>query len=276
MDTRFWGPSGWRLLHLITFTYTPSDRSAVEKVFTTLPFVLPCKFCRNSLTEYMEEDPLKPALESRISLSRWLWRIHNKVNDKLCKQGLLSEHNPSFDTVKKVYQERVDAGCIKTEFEGWEFLFSIAENHPFSPSSKNSLPMEGCPEAHSKSLCVEEKNKWNILTPEERFEFYEEFWKNIGKALPFQEWIDAWKSAEMRLNTIDNRRSLIKELWRIRCIMEKNLELVNRDKFQSLCKRIRAHRSGCGKKPRARTCRKGSSEKQKEKKNKTVKVTKLS
>jgi hypothetical protein len=202
----------------------------------------------------MEEDPLKPALESRVSLSRWLWRIHNKVNDKLCKQGLLSEPNPPFDTVKKVYQERVEAGCIKTEFEGWEFLFSIAENHPFSRSSKHSLPIEGCPKGGN--LCVEEKNKWNILTPEERFEFYEEFWKNIGNALPFQEWIDAWKSAEMRLNTIGSRRSLIKELWRIRCVMEKNLELVNRDKFQSLCKRIRAHRSGCGKKPRARTCRK--------------------
>jgi len=260
MDTRFWGPSGWRLLHLITFTYEPSSESSKKmgKFFETLPYVLPCKFCRCSLTEYMEEDPVKDALDSRKSLSRWLWRIHNKVNDKLRGQGLFTEKNPNFDSVKKVYEERVEAGCIKTEFEGWDFLFSIAENHPFSPSSKNSLPMEGCPfvDQTVDKLCLKEKNRWNILKPQERFEQYREFWKTIGHVLPFQEWIDAWKESIPDEDKFSSRATSIKELWRIRCSMEKNLELVNREKFQSLCKRIREHRSGCGKKPRARTCRK--------------------
>lgn len=274
MDTRFWGPSGWRLLHLITFTYKPEhNKEEIRRVFDTLPFVLPCKFCRCSLTEYMEEDPIEPALKSRNALSKWLWRIHNKVNDKLRNQGLLNEENPSFDTVLKVYEERIDAGCIKTEFEGWDFLFSIAENHPFSQSSKNSLPMEGCPSA-TETLCFKEKNRWNLLRPEERYEKFVEFWDNIGGALPFQEWIDAWaSSAGFQKDTLETRASSIKELWRIRCSMEKNLELVNREKFQSLCKRIREHRSGCGKKPRARTCRK--SKHQDKNSRVTVKVHKV-
>jgi len=260
MDTRFWGPSGWRLLHLITFTYEPSQAEKVGKFFETLPYVLPCKFCRCSLTEYMDEDPVKDALSSRKALTKWLWRIHNKVNDKLRGQGLATaqEPNPPFDTVKKVYEERVDQGCIKAEFEGWDFLFSIAENHPFSPSSKNSLPMEGCPSS-SEKLCFKEKNRWNLLKPEERYKKYEEFWLVVGSVLPFQEWIDAWTHASVKKDQLISRATWIKELWRIRCSMESSLDLVNKEKFRSLCKRIREHRSGCGKKPRARTCRRSRS-----------------
>jgi hypothetical protein len=202
----------------------------------------------------MDEDPVKDALASSKDLSRWLWRIHNKVNDKLRGQGLAQEPNPPFDTVKKVYEERISAGCIHTEFEGWDFLFSIAENHPFSPNSKNSLPMDGCPDAADK-LCLKEKNRWNVLKPEERYGKFIEFWESIGGVLPFQEWIDAWKSADLKKEAFSTRATSIRELWRIRCSMEKSLELLNKEKFRSLCKRIREHRSGCGKKPRARTCR---------------------
>jgi hypothetical protein len=190
------------------------------------------------------------------------------VNDKLRGQGLLKEPNPPFDTVKKVYEERISAGCIHAEFEGWDFLFSIAENHPFSPSSK-SLPMEGCP--NSENLCLKEKNRWNLLKPEERYTKFEEFWLTFGSVLPFQEWIDAWNSASMRKDQIIRRATWIKELWRIRCSMEKSLDLVNKEKFRSLCKRIREHRSGCGKKPRARTCRRPRGENR----GKTYKIHKI-
>jgi hypothetical protein len=130
--------------------------------------------------------------------------------------------------------------------------------------------MEGCPSAAEK-LCFKEKNRWNLLRPEERYDKYVEFWESLGAALPFQEWIDAWISAGLRRGQLKTRATFIKELWRIRCSMEKNLELVNREKFQSLCKRIREHRSGCGKKPRARTCRKSKSPLR----NVTVKVVKI-
>jgi hypothetical protein len=43
MDTRFWGPSGWRLLHLITYTYDPiTQRHAMRKFLEALPYILPC------------------------------------------------------------------------------------------------------------------------------------------------------------------------------------------------------------------------------------------
>lgn len=249
MDTKFWGPSGWRLLHLISFTYDGKNKKAVKEFFELLPFVLPCKFCRASLTEYMDEDPID--VSSRPALSKWLWRIHNKVNEKLRGQGLLKEKDPSFESVKKIYEDRISAGI--EFFEGWDFLFSIAENHPYSRDAKKSLPMEGCPSKESL-LCEKDKNRWNTMTPDERFGKYTDFWKIVGNVLPF-EWKDVWKECKIRVETFDQRKTLIKEIWRIRCCVEEKLELVNREKFQSLCKRLSANRSGCATKKKARTCR---------------------
>jgi hypothetical protein len=241
------------LLHLISFTYDGKNKKAVKEFFELLPFILPCKFCRASLSEYMDEDPVD--VSSRAELSKWLWRIHNKVNEKLRGQGLLKEKDPSFESVKKIYEERISAGI--EFFEGWDFLFSIAENHPYSRDSKKSLPMEGCPSKESL-LCEKDKNRWNTMTPDERFNKYTDFWKIVGNVLPFDEWKDTWKGCKINVKTFEERKTLVKEIWRIRCCIETNLELVKHEKFQSLCKRLASHRSGCGKKLRARTCRRST------------------
>jgi len=236
MDTRFWGPPGWRLLHLLTFTYEPGkQKSAVRELFTMLPYVLPCKFCRASLTEYMELEPLEPALQSRAKLTRWLYVIHNHVNEKLRSQGLLKEANPSFASVKKVYEDRVAAGCVRTEFEGWDFLFSIAENHPLSISAKNSSPMPNAPLTLPAS--PEERNRWNMMTAQERMGLYKRFWASIEGALPFESWRAAWKKCSMPEGALRNRASTVKALWAVRCCLERELELVNREEFDHLCKR---------------------------------------
>ena len=255
MDTRFWGPSGWRLLHLITFTYDPSQREDVSRFFELLPYVLPCKFCRRSLAEYMESDPLEAALTSRKELTQWLYRIHNQVNAKLRGQGLPTAPDPSFASVKKEYEARLAAGCSGTEFEGWEFLFSIAENHPFSRSGRNSIPFEGCP---SESVTAAERNRWNTMKSEERMTFYRKFWGAVGPALPFPEWRSAWQRCAGGAGELDNRRHWLRSLWRTRSCLEKELDLKRSDScFSALCDRLSSHRSGCGKRPRAKTCRAG-------------------
>jgi hypothetical protein len=258
MDTRFWGPSGWRLLHLITFTYEPEQRTEVGRLFELLPYVLPCKFCRRSLVEYMEEDPLEPALASRKTLTQWLYRIHNKVNAKLRGQGLPTAPDPPFASVKKEYETRLAAGCSGTEFQGWEFLFSIAENHPFSHGGRNSVPFEDCPgEGHTATATADQRNRWNTMKPEERMTFYRKFWAAVGPALPFPEWRSAWERCSGgEVDALDTRHRWLRSLWRIRSCLEKELDLKRSDScFSALCDRLSAHRSGCGKRPRAKTCR---------------------
>ena len=54
MDTRFWGPDGWKLLHSITENYPTvpdkKNKDLYRKFFLSLPYVLPCVYCRKSLT----------------------------------------------------------------------------------------------------------------------------------------------------------------------------------------------------------------------------------
>lgn len=219
-----------------------------------LPFVLPCKFCRASLSEYMEKDPLEPALASRDSLTRWLWRIHNEVNTKLRSQKLNVVPDPPFEKVASLYKDILSSGCSQTDFPGWDFLFSIAELHPLSKSAKASVAIPGGPPCEDLKT-REEKNRWNCLSPEERLPLYRLFWTSLGNTLPFPEWRKSWhkNAAGYSLNS---RKAVIRWLWKLRCRMESDLNLLNRCKYSSLCKTLKTHRSGCTKSIKARTCRK--------------------
>lgn len=260
MDTRFWGPSGWRLLHLVTFAYESENKESkehVEQMFRMLPFVLPCKYCRASLAEYMEKEPLESALHSKGDLTRWLWRIHNLVNKKLRDQGIAQaqQPDPPFEKVAEFYESILATGCSRTDFPGWDFLFSIAELHPLSKSAKGSVPIPGIDCATLKTK--EEKNRWNCLKPTDRMPFYKKFWQSLGTSLPFPEWRRSWmKHAALNNAPLETRSSTIRWLWRLRCKMEKDLNLLNSCKYKNLCKTLKTHRSGCSKSVRAKTCRK--------------------
>lgn len=111
METTYWGPSGWRFLHLITFLYpeTPDtgDKILMREFMMLLPDILPCKYCRASFNKYYESLDLTPHLESRELLILWLYKMHNKVNKKLRAQGFCHHDNPSLEYVHRLYEPRV-------------------------------------------------------------------------------------------------------------------------------------------------------------------------
>jgi hypothetical protein len=118
MDTRFWGPSAWRLLHLIAFS---EHRNPDVFIFLEeLPYILPCRFCRSSLTEFYKHRPV-----DRDDLGHWMYEIHNDVNNKLRKQGHLRNPNPSFSEVKKQYTELLLETSDK-HMLGFDFFKSVA------------------------------------------------------------------------------------------------------------------------------------------------------
>ncbi len=246
MDTRFWGPSGWRLLHLIA---TSPYAGKSKRFWESLPFVLPCKFCRASLSSYYTQHPIPTRTED---FEKWLYTIHNCVNDKLRKQGQSIPSHPPFDSVHKRYTELLQQGCTMTNFIGWEFLFCIADNHP---GSSPSTPMPDCPAIPPKGLL--ERNKYNLCTKQERIHYLQIFWKELPKVLPFEEWQTTWShyAKSMKQATINGPQAL-KWLWKIRCGMDKDLQTMGTQTFHGLCKELQAHRSGCGMNRRAKTCRK--------------------
>jgi hypothetical protein len=123
MDTRFWGPSAWQLFHLIAFKSEHPD-----DVLNDMKDVLPCKFCRASTTEFVKKHPL------RGDPGKWLYDIHNMVNNKLRTQCAEDPtvvnpgEDPSFEEVKARYSK-----MKPTEVPGRDFLFSIAANYPTVP-----------------------------------------------------------------------------------------------------------------------------------------------
>lgn len=123
MDTRFWGPSAWQLFHLIAFKSEHPD-----DVLNDMKDVLPCRFCRESTTQFVKEHPL------RGDPGKWLYDIHNMVNNKLrtqCKDDptiVNPGEDPSFEDVKKKYDQ-----MKPTAVPGRDFLFAIAYNYPEHP-----------------------------------------------------------------------------------------------------------------------------------------------
>lgn len=123
MDTRYWGPSGWQLFHLIAFR---SEHP--QEMLLMMKDILPCKFCRESTKQFTHELPMKR------DTGRWLYELHNKVNDKLRTQCaddpavINPGPDPSFEEVKEKYMK------MKAEnVPGRDFLFSVAVNYPDSP-----------------------------------------------------------------------------------------------------------------------------------------------
>jgi hypothetical protein len=255
MDTRFWGPSGWRLLHTITFTYDESDRSRLyyKNFFEALPFVLPCKFCRSSLTEYYRQLPCQDeVLSTKETLTKWMYNIHNLVNYKLRTQGLNPTKDPSFESVKKFYEKWLQTSSYENHIiTFWDFLFSIAYNHP-KESTPNSKPIPECPKGIRKCNDIHEKNKWNVLGKSHRMYWYKRFWEFLPAVLP-SSMRDIWYDVQRRNKPIlDCRRSTIAWLWRMRCGMDQSFK----DPYTLVCKKIASHASGCSSSLRAKTCRK--------------------
>jgi len=90
--------------------------------------ILPCRFCRESTTEFIKQHPL------RGDPGKWLYEIHNMVNAKLRKQAADDPSvidpgpDPSFEEVRSRY-----ARLKPTKVPGRDFLFSIATNYPDDP-----------------------------------------------------------------------------------------------------------------------------------------------
>jgi hypothetical protein len=206
MDTRFWGPSGWKLLHLITMELhrNTSRSEQIFKWFQLLPYVLPCKYCRASLQDYYNKEPLTHTImKSPDTFGHWLYNIHNRVNNKLRKQGLLSKPNPSWSSVE-TYYKTLHATLCTSPLIGWDFLSSIAYTTP-SKHTK-SVPLPGYSGSDMKM-----RNKFNMLTREERIEKLRAWWNLIPSILPCAKWRAAWKSSSPPLE--EGRDAVADWLW---------------------------------------------------------------
>lgn len=100
-----WGPPLWFFLHTASLNFpakpTPEQKMQYFTFFKSVGFVLPCRYCRESYQKWTETLSMRE-FESRETLSRWLYDIHNKVNKKLNKGP---DYTPSYDQVLRYYNQ---------------------------------------------------------------------------------------------------------------------------------------------------------------------------
>lgn len=90
MNTNKWGPPMWKSLHAISFGYpvkpTHEQKKSYMTFFLSVGDVLPCSFCRVSYKKYIYSHPTildDSIMASRYTLTKWLFDIHNRINEKL-------------------------------------------------------------------------------------------------------------------------------------------------------------------------------------------------
>ena len=104
MLTSVWGPSMWHTLHTMSFNYpsnpTKYDKRNYRDYVLNLKHVLPCGKCRKNLRNNFKKLPLNlKHMESRETFSKYIYDLHELINDMLGKKSGLS-----YDQVRERYE----------------------------------------------------------------------------------------------------------------------------------------------------------------------------
>lgn len=238
MDTRFWGPPAWILLHTLAYHYKPELKDYYMIFFGNLKYVLPCIYCRASFTEYTEILPIDGSLKSRDQFFEWLYKIHNMVNDKLRGQGLIQWMNPKYEDIVSKYKNIAlglkDCKTRDQSIMGWNFLYCIAFVYP-EKGVETSLT------SHYHGYISFFNSLANILPEDGGYrQIYKDYLvKNpILKSLTCREKLKLW---------VYNLEKTFNDFQKVQCIDFSNIEEL-----------IEGYRAGCGgtKKDKQPTCRK--------------------
>lgn len=177
MQTTKWGPSGWNLFHNVAIGYEPTreNKALYRAFYESFKQILPCKYCRQSYTAFFDATPIDRFLVSSEQLFYWTYLMHNKVNDKLRKQGFLTTSNPSYQEIKKQYQKGCYNKCTYADYI--VFIGCVVFNYGSIGNSKDCPPQctqDGYktffdfltiifPKIHKKLTKSDLKNNCNIV-----------------------------------------------------------------------------------------------------------------
>ena len=114
MNVNIWGPPLWEVLHGCAYLVNEKNFQAFNTFMYELNTLLPCIHCLRSYRDFYIPLP-RQYQGSNIYYMKYVYDIHNMVNEKLDKQKNRPSSNPSFEVIKK--------------------RAAISENHPFSKNN---------------------------------------------------------------------------------------------------------------------------------------------
>ena len=150
MLTTIWGPSLWHFLHTMSFNYpvkpTTQDKQKYRDTILNLQYTLPCGKCRTNLKKNFQSLPLTMKhMKNRALFSRYVYDLHEKVNEMLKKKSGLS-----YEMVRERY-EHFRSRCAQSSSSKKRYTKKTRT------SKLKSRPKEkGCTEplTGEKSKCV--------------------------------------------------------------------------------------------------------------------------
>jgi hypothetical protein len=258
MDTRFWGPSGWKLLHLVAAEPAGDRAPAILEWFSLLEYILPCKYCRASFHDYWKLQPLTlEIIKDTTAFSRWMYDIHNRVNGKLRGQGLVTARDPSWPSVQSRYAKIHATLCKGTPLLGWDFMTSVAFSTP--AADYTPVPMPDAPESAIDWSTLDEatQNRYNLLNRQARIKYLKRWWALIPSILPCSEWRAAWAAAMRSAPPLERgREAVMRWMWKIEEGVCAGLRCPTPHASRAAMEReVSAYESGCSKTKRGKTCR---------------------
>jgi hypothetical protein len=92
LDPKVWGPHYWFFIHTISMSYPLRPNSITKKKYyefiQNIPLFIPVESIAGDFSKLLDQYPVSPYLDSRDAFIRWVWFIHNKVNEKLEKNKI--------------------------------------------------------------------------------------------------------------------------------------------------------------------------------------------
>ena len=119
MLTAVWGPSMWHYLHIMSFNYpvkpTDEDKKYYKEFVLNLQHVLPCKYCRQNLTNNLKSNPLTmTTMKDRDSFSRYIYKLHERYEHF---RSRCTDEKPKVFNIKKTQKNKnknkKEKGCTE-------------------------------------------------------------------------------------------------------------------------------------------------------------------
>lgn len=158
MEKSFWGPSTWCMIHIIACSYQFNYVNSFKQFIQSLPFLLPCEYCRKHLQGNLQTLPLtETSLSNNKNLFMWTYFLHDLVNKQLKKKP-----SPAYPIAENYYFK----GSLDPHFWGhcfWRAIHSFAATYrpefrvkqafkQFIYSLIGLIPCQVCKETYNKNL----------------------------------------------------------------------------------------------------------------------------
>lgn len=126
MNVNLWGPALWDVLHWGASIVNEKNYIHFITIMYSLNDLLPCIHCLNSYRIFFKQNlPVlqQNKFEGREYYMKYVYDLHNLVNEKLANQQHRTSVHPSFDIVIK--RANLNAGIVNEE-SIWRSLFAMS------------------------------------------------------------------------------------------------------------------------------------------------------